>query len=532
MRKKDILSLCFLAACTITATAGNKTSLKQQPNPKPRMVLTCDPECDDNNSLIRYLLHSSDFQTEAIVYSSSEYHWTGDDRGSTQYLPDREYSGYGLKIGPQKSWRWQVTDSVIEHELNEYAEAYPNLKVHDPDYPTPESLRAVFRYGNVDFEGEMCKDTPGSELIKSVFLDDKPGPVFAMSWGGANTIARALKCIEEQHKGYPGWDEIYKKVSQKVILCMSGNQDDTYPTYIATHWPDIRVQTGWGANVQLGYHAQDMVPESDKVYYSAAWQKKYLRDVGPFGPQVRVWGDGKQLYPNDIFDCFGMTDKYTSQQLLDMGYVEVHAPHPTGSFLGEGDTGNFLNQIDNGLRAWEDLTWGGWSGRNDPNAKKEKPTGEYKHNPAPKAPWLITEDLIKKLTAGPRPVSIFPDYIPAVWNSLAARFAWSATSNYSKCNHYPIVNGPLELTAAPGEKVKIAAEVGDPDGNKVKLVWRQYQVGTYPGKVTFTTPNKAATTVTIPADAVSGQTIHMVLEATDNGNIPLTRYLRTVITVK
>lgn len=125
------------------------------------MVLTCDPECDDNNSLVRYLLHASDFQTEAIVYSSSEYHWTGDGKGGTQYLPDREYSAYGLKIGPQKSWRWQVTDSIIEHQLNEYAEAYPNLKVHDPDYPTPEALRAVFRYGNIEFEGEMAKGHSG-----------------------------------------------------------------------------------------------------------------------------------------------------------------------------------------------------------------------------------------------------------------------------------------------------------------------------------------------------------------------------------
>lgn len=496
------------------------------------MVLTCDPECDDNNSLVRYLLHASDFQTEAIVYSSSEYHWTGDGKGGTQYLPDREYSAYGLKIGPQKSWRWQVTDSIIEHQLNEYAEAYPNLKVHDPDFPTPEALRAVFRYGNIEFEGEMAKDTPGSELIKSIFLDDKPGPVFAMSWGGANTIARALRSIEEQHKGYPGWDDIYKKVSQKVILCMSGNQDNTYPEYIAVHWPDIRVQSGWGANVQVGYHAQDLVPDADKVYYSAEWQQKYLAKVGPFGPQERFWGDGKQLYPNDVFDCFGMTDKYTTQQLRDMGYVEVHAPHPTGSFLGEGDTGNFLNQIDNGLRAWQDLTWGGWSGRNDPNAKKEKPTGFYKHNPASPVAYTVTEEMVQKFMGGRKPNPIYPDFIPAVWNSLAARFAWSATSDYRKANHYPIVNGPLELTAAPGQKVKIAAQVGDPDGDKLTLKWWQFKVGTYPGTVSFTTPNKATTTVTIPADAQPGQTIHMILEATDNGAIPLTRYLRTVITVK
>lgn len=529
--KKTYLTL--LACFSFAMLAWGKAPIQQVKNPKPRMVLTCDPECDDNNSLIRYLLFSTDFQTEAIVYSSSEYHWTGDGKGGTQFLPDREYSGYGLNIGPQHRWRWNEHENMIEKCLDLYEEAYPNLKVHDADYPTPESLKAVFRYGNVEFEGEMAKDTPGSELIKSIFLDDKPGPVFAMSWGGVNTIARALKCIEEQHKGYDGWDDIYKKVSEKVILCMSGNQDDTYPTYIAVHWPDIRVQRGFGGGVSLGYHAQRNVPEQDKVYYSTDWMKKYITSVGPFGPQVRVWGDGKQMVKDDIFDCFGVLGPYTQQQLLDMGYVEIHPANPMGSFLGEGDTGNYLNEIDNGLRAWEDLTWGGWSGRNDPNAVMTPATGEYKHAAAPTGPSVMTEDFFTRMRArfrssGP---SLFPDFIPAVQNGLAGRFAWSATSDYSKANHYPVVNGPLSLTAAPGEKLKIEAEVDDPDGDKVNLIWRQYKVGTYGGDVTFTTPNKKTTTVTIPSDAKSGDTIHMVLEATDDAEIPLTRYLRVVITV-
>jgi len=38
--------------------------------------------------------------------------------------------------------------------------------------------------------------------------------------------------------------------------------------------------------------------------------------------------------------------------------------------------------------------------------------------------------------------------------------------------------------------------------------------------------------VTIPKDAVAGQTIHMILEATDNGTPTLTSYQRVIITVR
>ncbi|MBQ9286873.1 MAG: DUF1593 domain-containing protein [Bacteroidaceae bacterium] len=525
------LSLCFLAGCDT-----KEKPLVQQQDAKPRMILTCDPECDDNNSLIRYLLHAADFQTEAIVLTSSEYHWKGDGKGTTQYLPNREYSAYGLKIGPQTEWRWN--DNVISDALYAYESAYPNLKVHDPSYPTPEYLRSIYKVGNVEFEGEMSKDTEGSNLIKQIFLDDKPGPVFAMSWGGVNSIARALKSIEDEYRDTDKWDAVYKKVCDKVILSMSGNQDPTYPEYIMVSWPDIKTrrQNTSGINVSLGYHAQSSCPEQDTIYYSTGWYKKYISNIGPFGPLQRVWGDGKQLVKDDIFDCFGMTDKYTQQQLLDLGYTEVHPFHPTGSFLGEGDSGNFLNQMDFGLRAWEnyDLRPADTTRIAMAFLGGESIPGKYVHRDAPKTPLIIPMDMISR--GGRRKVNpSFPDYIPIYQNALAARHAWSATPNYADANHTPIVNGPLEMTAAAGETITLNAQVSDPDGDQLTLKWWYYPVGTYTNdaEVKIDTPAEAITTVTIPADAKSGQTLHFVIEATDDDpEIPLTRFLRTVVTVK
>ena len=55
---------------------------------------------------------------------------------------------------------------------------------------------------------------------------------------------------------------------------------------------------------------------------------------------------------------------------------------------------------------------------------------------------------------------------------------------------------------------------------------------TYKGAVAVADPASACTTFTVPSDAQSGQTIHLILEATDNGTPALNRYLRAIVTVK
>lgn len=39
-------------------------------------------------------------------------------------------------------------------------------------------------------------------------------------------------------------------------------------------------------------------------------------------------------------------------------------------------------------------------------------------------------------------------------------------------------------------------------------------------------------TFTVPEDAIVGNNIHIVVEATDDGEIPLTRYQRVIVTVE
>lgn len=56
-------------------------------------------------------------------------------------------------------------------------------------------------------------------------------------------------------------------------------------------------------------------------------------------------------------------------------------------------------------------------------------------------------------------------------------------------------------------------------------------VGTYPGQVMLSNPTSLNSSMQVPADAMAGQTIHLILEATDNGTPALTRYQRIVVSV-
>jgi len=492
---------------------------------KPRVVVTTDPELDDANSLIRYLLYSTDFRTEGLIYASSGFHWKGDGTGRKVSVPNREYSRWGLNLCPCASWRWAPDEQFIDRAVATYEQVYPNLRVHDSSYPTPAELRSKIRWGNVEFDGDISKDTPGSDLIKGLLLDDEPGPVYLLAWGGQSTIARALKSIQEQYSATPQWAAVYRKVSHKAILSPSGDQDDTYATYIHPNWPDIGILPAGVGGVPLGYEGQATVSAEDSVYYSTEWTRANISSRGAFGALYRVWGDGKQMVQGDIFDYFGLSG-FTASQLKAKGYIVWTPPRPKGAFLGEGDTFTYLNLIDNGLQR---DGWGGHGAGAATAATGQRPLLQITIN--------SYDDLLRlqeMASARPRPPSPDPDFIPAAQNDFAARLAWSVTSAYAGANHPPTVaiRGSSRISAHAGETVRLEGAVSDPDGNAMALRWWQWkEAGTYPGLVTITNPTAPIASVQIPADAAVGQTIHVVLAATDNGAPALTRYQRVVVSV-
>ena len=540
------IRLLIFALCVATLAASSVSA--QQPNSaptKPRIVITADPELDDNNTIIRAMLYTTDFDVEGLVYQESTFHWKGDGKGTTQYRP--QWGAGRVKSCPDgcTSWRWPYPEheAFIDHIVDAYAKVYPNLKVHDPNYPDPAKLKSKIKWGNVDFEGDFSKDTDGSNLIKSLLLDDKPGPLYVTAQGGQSTIARALRSIYVEYHDKPQWAAIRDKVSHKLVIIPFGDQDGTYASYIKPNWPDV---DEWSlAMVTYGYGIRSTLSAENQVYISGAWTRANVLNQGPLGALYRVWQDGVVMDPTDTYG-------FSAEKLSEIG----RDAQEKDSFISEGDTPTYLNLLDNGLRA-ENGNWGGWGGirrtgggpggmvqppparpPDDPGlAPGLGPAGVKNPNipdPLPSAPQDRPQGPPRRPAPSARTFALNNRLFVESQNDFAARLKWSVTPNFKDANHEPkvTVKGPLDLTAKAGSTVTLQGEVSDPDHNAVKVTWWQYNdAGTYPGDITFSSTDSLKTSFQVPPDAQPGQTIHVILEGTDNGTPPLTRYQRVVVTV-
>src|ERR1051326_7822653 len=139
---------------------------------------------------------------------------------------------------------------------------------------------------------------------------------------------------------------------------------------------------------------------------------------------------------------------------------------------------------------------------------------------------------MERIASAPRPPSPEPDFTRAAQHDFAARLVWSVTPTYAGANHEPRLSleGRARIAAHPGETIPLVGAVTDPDGNSVRVRWWRWKdVDTYPGQITIANPTSLTAHLTLPGDALPGQTIQLVLEATDNGTPSLTRYQRVVV---
>lgn len=512
---------CAIFVAILLAMSSH--SIAQDIVSKPRIIITADPELDDLNSLIRFLLYSTDFKIEGLVYASSQFHWKGDGKGTKFMVPGREYTRYGLNLCPCESYRWKKDERFIHEAVEAYEKVYHNLVMHNPAYPSPSYLKSKIRYGNIEFEGDFSKDTEGSDLIKSVLLDTKPGPVYVTAWGGQSTIARALKSIEDTYKNSKEWSSIRKKINNKLVILPSGDQDNTYESYIKPNWPDVDYRQFRGGP-NYGYGSQLIANDENKPLLTAEWMKDNISSKGPLGSLYRVWGDGKQMVKDDRFDYFGM-DGYTSEELKKMGYIVWMPVQPKGSWLGEGDTFTFMNILDNGLSASNKEYPGGWSGRTlKPEAA---PTYNPFSNDTSKVKDLVISDsMLRSNAAKKADEAVFPNFFPAAQNDFAARMLWSVTGNFKEANHKPQISLLVskQLKSKPGKSIKISATVKEPDGNSYSVKWWQFSSTLSEPVLEIQEGLSLSPTIKIPASAKPNQSLFLVCEVTDKAAHPLTAY--------
>ncbi|MCA9215262.1 MAG: DUF1593 domain-containing protein [Planctomycetales bacterium] len=454
---------------------------------KPRIIVTSDGEIDDQCSMIRFMLYTNECDVEGIISSSSQYHahghrWAGDD--------------------------W------IDPDLAAYAKVYPNLVKHDPAYPTPKYLRDRTLLGNVKSEGDMAEPTAGSNLIVKVLLDKTDDrPVWLQAWGGTNTIARALKTIEEEHP------ERMAEVAKKCRIFAIWEQDKTYQEYIRPVWGKYNILTIISDQFEaIAYRWKRAQPRELHKYFDAAWMKENILEN--HGPLCSIYASHDNDNEKDGLEYY------------------------VGDFRSEGDSPAFLHTIVNGLRNMESPDWGGWGGRYvrvrentwlDPVPVKgyEYPKGRWYGSNG----WGRTSLRVNSKSTPEQRREYFKPmwrWSAALQNDFAARADWCVKS-YEAANHPPLVKlgHGVDLNAKPGERVKLNAEGSDPDGDQLHYRWWQYhEADTYAGKVEIANAEKNAASFVVPDDAKQAQTIHVICEVTDSGSPPLARYQRVVVEVE
>lgn len=470
---------------------------------KPRVIVTTDGEVDDQNSLRHMLLYANDLDIAGIVYSASQFHWQGD--GGTTTLGDVNKNNMNAEDNGDEltEYRPQEMGWIEDLLTNEYAEDYNNLVQNDANYPTAEELLAVVKVGNVEFEGDVREATEGSDFIKNAILDDDNRPLYVESWGGFNTVARALLSIEEEYKDTDQWDAIYEKVCGKTVIQGNG-QDKTFEDYIVKTYPDLMVYAS--SSINYGYYASMSAPADSNYMFHADWLTTNVKNNhGKMMEHYLLIGDGTH-YEGEL-DRF----QYGETTTIDGKEFDQY------DWLGEGDSVHWITLVPVGLRGLENGNYGTWGGRISINGQSLSATGDYNEY---------------DYTTGKEGSFSGKRWITAIMEDWAVRCDWAAGTG----NHAPVVSmEEKDFTVKKGETVNLNATVSDPDQNVLDCNWIFYEeASAYGGTceaVRVWDATKASTSFTVPSDAEPGDYFNLILSVKDNADVPTSRYAQVIVTV-
>ena len=491
---------------------------------KVRTIITTDMEVDDMNSMIHLCLYLNEINLLGVVYTSSQYHFNGDGVHTLgEITPNYRTSGpAGLErprtsYGPDpnakdlKCFRPFPMGWIENLWQGPYADAYSYLIQHDEGFPTPEHLVDITKYGNIEFEGDVRFDTEGSNLIKRYLLDDDMEPIYLQSWGGVNTIVRALLSIYEEYHESEEWDSVYNKVISKArILGVSKHvgQDNSYiDANIPELYPDlICLSTEYLYGV---YNASNATQKDCVHMFKGKWMLENIHNhKSTLMDAYHLMGDGRRIPGEADVYQFGLTS------VLDFGFPGTKPiqmePY---DFVGEGDSNTYMPLFGFGLRGMENYNYPTLLGRLFADESKK-----------PKAGNPMTGEGI-----------LFNPFIKAYQEDFAARAVW-CYSEYKDANHAPIVEvEDLDITAKPGQTVNLKVFVKEPDGDDYSVVWEHYDnFSSYSGSESIRVfePEKECTSLTVPSDAQAGNYIVLILRVQDKADKPMTSYGQVVVHIE
>ena len=500
--KGVVLALAGITATTAWAeTAVSQMAAQVLPaQEKPRVFVLTDigNEPDDQMSLTRFLLYANEMNVEGLVATTSTWQ------------------------------REKVHTDMIELVLGHYGEVQPNLLKHAAGYPTVAQLNALVAPGLASYgmaaTGEG-KNTAGSDLLVKAIArsTDAAHPLFINLWGGANTLAQALKDLSQQQSA-----EQVKALTRNLVVYSISDQDDA-GAWVREHYPDIT-------------YIVDPSSQNGEDYARATWTgisgDKYYRNApgADFTTVSQHWLD----------------ENIRGKGPMGKGYLQY-------LFIMEGDTPAFLGLIRNGLNSERNPGWGGWGGRYIVRQPQHEThpiwtSGGDFYPGSPNAADTVIGTDGKQYTSNQATIWRWRE---AFQHDFAARMEWGI-KDYASANHNPqvVVNGQagqevVYLNASVGETLTVsAAGSKDPDGDALTYNWFLYPeagaASSSPVAVNEVQGRRGEDNLNAPAvlslDGNSKQSVavkaaragteHLILAVTDNGKPSLTSYRRIIVSVK
>ena len=365
---------------------------------------------------------------------------------------------------------------IVRAQLKAYGQCYANLVRHDRRLPPVERLwqRTVAGYDD-------CPD--GVKLLIAAADSPDPRPIWFCNWG--TDAGAAMSCLNR------ALEQVLRERGQEGYAKFKGR---------------FRLSSA----DKFGEHTASLAPPW------TVW-------VDTFRPEV-----GRKRWYRQFSALTATAGGFDLRRDVLVGHGPLGALYPTntGPPQKEGDTMAFLYLLPTGLNAPAHPAWGSWAGRYGP---QDGAAGKPYYWANQVDTWQGTTDRDNTLRR----------WAVHLQNDFRSRLEW-CVEDFAHANHPPVVHlrgdatrRPVFTEVPPGQVLTLsAAGTTDPDGNRLAFQWFVYpEAGTYAGAVTVDGADAEQCTVRVPADA-SGKTLHVILQVTDDGNPPLTRYRRAVITGK
>jgi hypothetical protein len=134
---------------------------------KPRLIVLTDVsnEPDDEESLVRLLVYSNEYDLEGLIATTSTW----------------------LRTNPRPD--------LIRRDIRAYGQVRDNLLKHAAGFPSAEQLLASTKTGQQGYGMAVVgegRSTEGSRHMIDIVDRADSRPVWVAVWGGSNTLAQAL----------------------------------------------------------------------------------------------------------------------------------------------------------------------------------------------------------------------------------------------------------------------------------------------------------------------------------------------------